>query len=207
VFVKVKYIEEIPAQANEAIHQLDELTGNIILAVDLGILINRYRILCDESLPLNEGRNYLRKTLNELLHKLGSNSRWIFCWRKDFPSTARSRLTYSRLIKDGWSVYGKNNIWIGIKPVNNIEKLPDDYEWQHGGVILLSGDNLDSFLSYSDITNPTLEDLSLAGKIRPSAQFIKLLHDTNTSCVYFYFDERGRPEIIVLTNTVLKLSE
>lgn len=201
----MKYIEEIPAHANESIHQLDELTGNIILAVDLGILINRYRILCNESLSLNEGRNYLGKTLNELLPKLGRKMSWLISWSKNMPSPSRSRLVYSRRIKEGWRVLEKDNNWVGVTPVVNIDKLPNDYEWQDGGLILLSSENLDSFLSSSDIANPTLKDLSLRGKLRPSAQFIKLLHDTDTSCVYFDFDEIGRPEIIVLSNTILKL--
>lgn len=195
----MRRIEEIPLRANDLIHQLNELTGHIVTAEDLGFSINRYRYFVDQALSSADERVDVITTLSELLPRLGAQPISLLSWRKEKPTPARSRLVFSKRTKEGWEISEGGNIWLAAKPVIGDYRLPRDYEWQDGGLIMLVGDQYHSVI-HSEKAAPTLEDLALSGKLRPSPNFIKLLHDTNTSCVYFALDENKRPELIVLTN-------
>lgn len=197
---EVRRIEEIPLRANDLIHQLNELTGQIVTAEDLGLSINRYRYFSDQvSSSVDEQVDVIKNALSELLPRLGAEPISLLCWRKEKPTPARSRLVFSKRTKEAWEISNGGNVWLATKPVMGDYRLPRDYEWQDGGLITLVGDQYHSVI-HSEKAAPTLEDLALSGKLRPSPNFIKLLHDTNTSCIYFALDENKRIELIVLTN-------
>lgn len=198
----MRRIDEIPLRANMSVHQLNELTGDIVTSRDTGLSINRYLYFPDQPLTALAERDELIATVREILSGLGAEPTLLLSWRKGKPTAARSRLTYSKRHKEGWEISEGTNIWLATKSWIDDFRVPTDYQWQEGGLIILIGGQYRSVIQAKEAV-PTLEDLALTGELRPGLNFIKLLHLTNTSCIYFAFGEDRQIEPIVLTNSQL----
>ena len=202
----MKRLDELPARANPHIYQVEDSSGRIDTARDLGIPINRYRYVWNGS-----GSPSMKATsalLAKLIESMGENVWAIEAWRKDRPTKARDRLQRHRHVKAGCDVYEYDCIVVSTRPIAVASDIARQLlEWPVGNQFLLI-QRVDAALQqFSNSVLPTLRDFALANKLRPGRGFLEFLREHSLSCVYMMTDDYDRQEIVLLTNELLERQE